>query len=223
MALAQICGLPVNSQMQVADEGTTEINTRAEIATTYDMEQVYANRPDLKALEFATKAAGAQKQVALSSMLPNIALIGAYSFSTPNMFDGFKNRVAGAFSVGVVARIPLWHWGGNYNKYKAAATNENIMRLQLDDAKEKIELQVSQAAYKAQEAIKTYVATESNLDKAQENLRTADLGFREGVVTSDDVMAAQTAWLKANSENIDAMIDVQLCDVYLAKALGTLE
>ena len=29
MALAQICGLPVNSQMQVADEGTTEINTRA--------------------------------------------------------------------------------------------------------------------------------------------------------------------------------------------------
>ena len=35
-------------------------------------------------------------------------------------------------------------------------------------------------------------------------------------------MAAQTAWLKANSENIDAMIDVQLCDVYLAKVLGTL-
>ena len=118
MALAQICGLPVNSQMQVADEGTTEINTRAEIATTYDMEQVYANRPDLKALEFATKAAGAQKQVALSSMLPNIALIGAYSFSTPNMFDGFKNRVAGAFSVGVVARIPLWHWGGNTTMQK---------------------------------------------------------------------------------------------------------
>lgn len=223
MALAQICGLPVNSEMQVADEGTTEINTHAEVATTYDMEQVYANRPDLKALEFATKAAGARKQVALSSMLPNIALIGAYSFSTPNMFDGFKNRVAGAFSVGVVARIPLWHWGGNYNKYKAAATNENIMRLQLADAKEKIELQVSQAAYKAQEAIKTYVATESNLAKAQENLRTADLGFREGVVTTDDVMAAQTAWLKANSENIDAMIDVQLCDVYLAKVLGTLE
>ena len=96
------------------------------------------------------------------------------------------------------------------------------MRLQLDDAKEKIDLQVSQAAYKAQEAVKTYLATESNLEKARENMRTATLGFREGVVTTDDVMAAQTAWLKANSENIDAMIDVQLCDVYLAKVLGTL-
>ena len=35
-------------------------------------------------------------------------------------------------------------------------------------------------------------------------------------------MAAQTAWLKANSENVDAMIDVQLCNVYLRKVMGTL-
>ena len=70
--------------------------------------------------------------------------------------------------------------------------------------------------------MKTYQATESNLASAKENLRTATLGFREGVITADDVMAAQTAWLKANSENIDAMIDVQLSDVYLSKVLGTM-
>lgn len=40
MALAQICGLPVNSEMQVADEGTESINPQAEIARSYDMEQV---------------------------------------------------------------------------------------------------------------------------------------------------------------------------------------
>ena len=42
-------------------------------------------------------------------------------------------------------------------------------------------------------------------------------------MTTDNVMEAQTAWLKANSENIDAMIDVRLCDVYLSKVLGTLQ
>lgn len=97
------------------------------------------------------------------------------------------------------------------------------MKLQVENAREMIELQVSQASYKAQEAIKTYTATEANLAKAQDNLRTATLGFKEGVITTDDVMAAQTAWLKAHSENIDALIDVQLCDVYLSKVLGTLE
>lgn len=222
MALAQLCGLPVHTPMSVADEGCAEINPQSEIATNYDMEQVYANRPDLRALELATMAAGQQKRVAMSDMLPNVALIGAYTFSNPNMFDGFKKKFDGAFSVGVMVKIPLWHWGGNYNKYKAAASNETIMKLRLEDAREMVDLQVSQAAFKAQEAVKTYMMTETNLDKARENMRTATLGFREGVVTADDVMAAQTAWLKAHSENIDAMIDVQLCDVYLAKVLGTL-
>lgn len=223
MALAQICGLPVHTPMMVEDEGTESIDPHAEIATTYDMEQVYANRPDLHALELATDASRMEKRVAMSSMLPNVALIGAYSFSNPNMFNGFKNRFSGAFSVGVMVKIPIWHWGGNYNKYRAARSEETIMKLQLADAKEMIDLQVSQAAFKAQEAVKTYTATESNLAKAQDNLRTATLGFREGVITTDDVMAAQTAWLKAHSENIDALIDVQLCDVYLSKVLGTLE
>lgn len=222
MALAQICGLPVHSDINVADEGVAQAIPSAEIATRYNMEEVYSRRPDLRALEMASESTVQQKRVALSEMLPNIALIGSYSFTNPNMFDGFKNRFGGAFSVGVMVKIPLWHWGGNYNGYRAARSAETISKIQVADAREKIDLQVSQAAYKAQEAVKTYLATESNLAKAQENLRTATLGFREGVITTDDVMAAQTAWLKAHSENIDAMIDVKLCDVYLSKVLGTL-
>ena len=222
MALAQICGLPVHSDINVADEGVAQAIPSAEIATRYNMEEVYSRRPDLRALEMASEATVQQKRVALSEMLPNIALIGSYSFTNPNMFDGFKNRFGGAFSVGVMVKIPLWHWGGNYNGYRAARSAETISKIQVADAREKIDLQVSQAAYKAQEAVKTYLATESNLAKAQENLRTSTLGFREGVITTDDVMAAQTAWLKAHSENIDAMIDVKLCDVYLSKVLGTL-
>lgn len=222
MALAQICGLPVHSDINVADEGVAQAIPSAEIATRYNMEEVYSRRPDLRALEMASEATVQQKRVALSEMLPNIVLIGSYSFTNPNMFNGFKNRFGGAFSVGVMVKIPLWHWGGNYNGYRAARSAETISKIQVADAREKIDLQVSQAAYKAQEAVKTYLATESNLAKAQENLRTATHGFREGVITTDDVMAAQTAWLKAHSENIDAMIDVKLCDVYLSKVLGTL-
>lgn len=222
MALAQICGLPVHTPINVEDEGTTEASTTAEIANSYDMETVYANRPDLHALELAASAAKQQQRVAMSDMLPNVALIGSYSFSNPNMFDGFKKRFDGAFSVGVMVRIPIWHWGGNYNKYRAAKSEHTILQLQVENAKEMIDLQVSQAAYKTQEAMKTYLATETNLTKAQENLRTATLGFREGVIPADDVMKAQTAWLKAHSENIDAMIDVELCDTYLKKVLGTL-
>lgn len=224
MALAQICGLPLDSQFTLADEDKEEPALFAGVAPEggYDMETVYATRPDLRALGQAVEAAKAQKKVALSSMLPNVALMGSYLFSNPNAFNGFEKKFNGAFSIGAVVRIPLWHWGGNYNKYKAAATDETIRRLELADAKELVDLQVNQASFKTQEAYKTYRMTMTNLAKADENLRTATLAFREGVATSDNVMEAQTAWLKAHSEQIDAMIDVQLCQTYLSKSLGTL-
>lgn len=224
MALAQICGIPLDSRFTLADEDSNTPVPGAGVAPDggYDMETVYATRPDLRALGQAVEAAKAQKKVAMSSMLPNVALIGAYSFSNPNAFNGFQKKFNGAFSVGAVLRIPLWHWGGNYNKYKAAATDEAIRRLELANAKELVDLQVNQASFKTQEAYKTYRMTMTNLAKADENLRTATLAFKEGVATSDNVMEAQTAWLKAHSEQIDAMIDVQLCQTYLSKSLGTL-
>ncbi|MDO5395187.1 MAG: TolC family protein [Bacteroidales bacterium] len=227
MALAQVCGLPINSDMHLADEPGGErleiaSDIDAGIISASDIDAAFSRRQDLKALELGIDIAGQQKKVAMSEMLPNVALIGAYSFSNPNMFDGFSKKFAGAFSIGAMVKIPLWHWGGNYYKYKAAESDETIMRLQLEDAREMATLQINQASFKARESLKTYRTTQSNLASADENLRCATIGFKEGVTTTDDVMAAQTAWLKANSENIDAMIEVQLCDTYLSKVLGTL-
>ncbi|MCM1292545.1 MAG: TolC family protein [Bacteroides sp.] len=222
MALAHVCGLPIDTQMTLADEDDESIGETAPIATSYNMADVYDRRQDLRALSMGVEVLKQKEKVAMSDMLPKVALIGAYSFSNPNMFDGFSKRFSGAFSIGAMVSIPLWHWGGNYNKYKAAQSETRMAQLELDDAKEMIDLQVSQSAFKAQEAMKTYNMTLTNLAKANENLRQANLGFKEGVMTTDNVMEAQTAWLKANSEKIDAQIDVHLCDVYLSKVLGTL-
>ena len=63
----------------------------------------------------------------------------------------------------------------------------------------------------------------ASIERANENLRTANLGFSEGVISSTTVMEAQTAWLQAQSQKIDAEIDVKLSQVNLQKALGTLQ
>lgn len=223
MALAQVCGLPVNTVFTLADEDNAQPELSSDYnGTTYDMEAVYARRPDLRALEQGVEVAHQQSRVALSTMLPTVALVGSYEVSNPNMYNGFKRNFKGAFSVGAMVSIPIWHWGGNINKYKAAKSDAIIRELELEDAREMVSLQVSQAAYKTQEAHRTYAMTCTNLESADENLRSATLGFREGVTTAELVMEAQTAWLKAHSEQIDAMIDVQLCQTYLSKALGTL-
>lgn len=227
MSLARLCGLPVNTQMTLNDENIAvshgNIPETTLPAIAYNMTDIYSRRHDIRALELGIKIREQQSNVAKASMMPSLAVVGAFSFSNPNMFDGFKKRFSGMWSIGATITVPLWHWGGNYNKYRAAKTYVNIARLKLEDAKEMVSLQVSQASFKAAEAVKTYNMTLANIAQANDNLRHAQLGYREGVMTTQNVLEAQTAWLKAYSEKIDAEIDVHLCDVYLEKSLGTLK
>lgn len=219
MALAQLCGLPIDSPMQLA-ASEAPIPRGAEPAE--EMERVYASRPDLATLRHTISVFESREKLSMSSMLPKIAIVGAYSFSNPNVNHGFSKSFGGGFNVGAMLTVPLWHWGGNYNKYRAAKAQTNMQRLALAEAEEKVDLQVRQARFKYDESYKTYGMTERNLVKADENLRQAQIAFREGVMTADDVIAAQTAWLQAHSEKIDAGIGISLCRVYLDKVLGRL-
>lgn len=222
MALNQLCGLPVNDPITLVDEGGLNDISYTIPADEYDMQDVYDRRHDLKALRLGVDIRHQQSVVARASMLPQVALVGAYSFSNPNLYDGFKKNFKGAFSVGATLTIPLWHWGANYNAYRVAQADENIAKLQLQDAEELVDLQVNQANFRCKEAVKTHQMTVANMANANENLRQATLGYHEGVMTLSTVMEAQTAWLKANSEKIDAEIDVRLCNVYLSKVLGNI-
>lgn len=221
MALAQICGLPVNTVMMLSDEGLRSVATTPAPAD-YNMADVYARRQDLEVIRTSISLMRSREKMAIGEMLPKIALVGAYSFSNPNVNHGFEKKFGGGFNVGATLTVPLWHWGGRYNRYKAAKSATIANRLLLEDAREKVDLQVSQARFSYEEAFKTYAMTLTNMKKADENLRQAELGFKEGVLTSDDVLRAQTAWIQAHSEKIDAEIGIRLCEVYLSKVLGEL-
>ena len=224
MVLAQVCGMPIDSQFSLYDEVTPiKNNTLTAPSAPLDMESVFANRSEIQSLSLAEKIYHNKQKVAFSGMLPTVALNGNYMISNPNLFNGFEKEFKGVFNVGVLVRIPLLHWGENVYKYRAAKSESLIARLEMEDAKEKIELQVNQATFKVDEARKRLGMTAKNLEKADENLHNAQVGFGEGVLTTDNVLEAQTAWLKAQSEHIDAEIDTKLCEVYLSKALGNMK
>lgn len=219
MALAQICGLSPDVRMELKDESDASPDL-APAPHVANIQDVYARRQDLEIVRQSINLLKSKESLSLSEMLPKIAVVGMYSFSNPNVIDGFKKRFGGGFSVGATLQVPIWHWGGDYKRYKAAKINTNAQRLLLEDLEEKVQLQVSQARFSLDEADKTYRMATINMQKAEENLRQAQLGFKEGVLTTSDVLAAQTAWLAANSEKIDAQIGVRLARTYLAKVLG---
>jgi outer membrane protein TolC len=221
MLLCQLCGLDLQSDIVLADEQMENLPI-SEAAANADVDLAMANRPELRSLELATKIYQQKIRVTRASHLPSLALMGSLSASNPSVFNSFEKKFKGMWSVGVMVNVPIWHWGEGYYQVKAAKSEARIAQYQYEDAREKIELQVNQAAFKVKEAEKKLVMAEKNREKADENLRTANLGFREGVIPTNNLLEAQTAWLSAQSDRIDAQIDVKLTDIYLKKALGTL-
>ena len=225
MVLAQMCGLPIDADFQLSDEVSPVENETDHQPETVpiDIETVFANRSEIQSLSFAEKIFWHKQKVVMSGMLPTLALTGSYMLSNPSLYNGFEREFKGIFNVGVVLRIPILHWGENIYKYRSAKADSYIAQLNMKEAKEKIELQVNQAFFKVNEAYKRLDMTKNNLENADENLHNAQTGFKEGVLTTSNLLEAQTAWLKAQSEYIDARIGVKLCDAYLSKAVGMMQ
>lgn len=222
MLLCQLCGLDLSTPIALTDENMESIPLLAADAH-FNMATAYANRPEIRSLELATQIYKQKVNVIRAEHLPSVALMGNYMVTNPSVFNGFENKFKGMWNVGVMLQLPIWHWGEGTYKVKAAKAEARIAQYQLEDAREKIELQVNQSAFKVNEAAKKLTMAGKNMEKADENLRYATLGFKEGVIATSNVLEAQTAWLSAQSEKIDAQIDVKLTEIYLQKSLGTLK
>lgn len=222
MVLCQLCGLPLNAEIALADENIQDLSLpstemQSNVATAL------SNREELKSLNLASKIYDQKVNVTRAGFLPSVALTANYMVTNPSLVNGFERKFRGMWAVGALVQIPIWNWGEGMYKVKAAKAEANIARYQLADVKEKVELQVSQASYKVNEAAKRLTMAEKNMEKADENLRYAKLGFTEGVVPTSNVLEAQTAWLSAQSDKIDAQIDVKLTEIYLRKSMGVLK
>ena len=221
MLLAQICGLPLDDPMALADENIEDFPVKSNEVSA-NVNEAFANRDELRSLELAARIYQKKERIVLADMLPNVALSANYLVTNPNAFNGFKNEFAGMFNVGVMVKVPLSGWWEGTHKRNAARAETRIQKLQLMEAREKVELQVNQSVYKVNEANKKYIASSRNMENAEENLRHANLGFEEGVIPALNLMEAQTAWVSARSSLIDAQIEMKLTEVYLTKAMGKL-
>ncbi len=222
MLLCQRCGLPLDENIKLADEDSDSLadtadDTAAPLSSTPD------NRPELKMLQNTVDMGKQAVNLIKAEGLPQVMLIGGYSVSNPNVYNGFQKKFGGAWNVGVLVRVPIFNWGDVTYKIRAAKNATTIATLEYEEASELANLQVSQNKFRVGQADKKLALARTSTSRAEENLRCANLGFKEGVVQLAAVMEAQTAWLQAQSQKIDAEIDAKLSRTSLRKALGTIQ
>lgn len=231
MNLCRICGLDMNEPVEVED-AIDENSNNAHLMGQVDMaaaksdnlvKQAESSRKELQALGLQNKIYDEKIKLARAEYLPKVALMGGYLASNPSVFNSFERKLKGMWNVGITLNVPILTWGDRSFKVKGAKAEALMHRYETEEVKEKIELQVNQCRQKLQESMERYQTTLRSVDEAEENLRYANLGMKEGVITLSNVMEAQTAWLKAKSEWVNAQVDVRLANLYLRKAVGSID
>lgn len=221
MLLAQRCGMPLNTDFEVVslvrndavdDDGMVTIPQA-------NMDSVWANRAEMKMLRVSDTIAQQGVRMAASTLKPNVIATGGYLVTKPNIFDGFQNEFNGTLTAGIAVNIPIFHPGGAY-AVKAAKAKRREIGYQMKEAEEMIALQVEKTRCELELSYKKKVQAESNLVHAEENLRLADESYKSGMCSSSDLMAAQTAWMKAQGEVIDATIEIELGKTTLRMVMG---
>ena len=228
MALCELCGLDLNGDIQLSDERDADLpptpSTQFDnyIIPASDSTRLNETRPELRLLQNAVDMSKQNTKLLRSLYLPHILLTAGYSVSNPNLFNGFQKRFTDLWNIGVTVQVPIWTWGENKYKIRASRTATSIAQLEMDDVRKKIDLEIEQNRLRLKDANKQLTTSHKNMAAAEENLRCANVGFKEGVMTVTEVMAAQTAWQTSRMAIIDAEISVKLAQAGLQKALGGL-
>lgn len=219
MALCQVIGLPLTSEVTLTDS--------IQIAATQEAQDQYitkalADRAELKALEHNISMADANVKMMLSRFLPNIGVTANYAIANPTPWDGMQSEFGGDWNVGVVCNIPLFHGGERHHTMNIAKHEKRIAELRKEEAMEMITLQVQQSIFNYNESQKKVEMTHLALSQADENLRVTRDNFSEGILKTTDILEAQALWQKAHSEFIDARNESRLQEINLQKVIGSL-
>ena len=114
MLLCQLCGIPMNQQITLADEDKESL---ALSGTPVDTEQqrvaasdsALNTRPELRMLQNTLDISKQATNLVRAVYLPHVALTGGYTISNPNVFNGFEKKFAGVWNVGVIVQVPVWN------------------------------------------------------------------------------------------------------------------
>lgn len=220
MALAQVCGLPLSTRFRLDESELEETSLPSDTTNT---ETAVSNRSEMQLMQEAEKIAKSTAMIAAAGLQPNIVAQANYFYSNPNMENGISSEWKGKgwFSAGLVVNVPIVH-ADDILRYKAAKHAAKAVALKTEETRELLTLQTTQANQKLMEAQQKITLARLTENNAAEVLRMAQESFAAGMITSGELMQAQTAWLSAATDLVDAQAEAKITETQLRRYLGGL-
>ena len=209
MALSEVCGRDMETII-IPTTDVLDIVTTEKSADITDARTAATKDNDLLILAELEKIAHSQARIASAGLQPNIVASANYIYTNPNVQDGFNNdwHGRGFFTVGVALNMPIAH-ADDIMRLKAAKHTARVAELKREEAEQLVTLRDRQREQRLIEARQRLLVARTALENAKENLRYAEELYNAGMITASELLQQQTAWLAAETDIIDAAVQLR--------------
>ncbi len=194
-------------------------------AVSYDhaalTDEALQNRPELKALGIRVQQAATHVKLAESEYYPHIFAFAAYTqagqdgLAAHNDYQNQYNQM-----VGIGIKWTIFNWlKTNDNAQQADYTNSAIKN-QLHAFMNAVKLQVQSNLIELDTAAQDISTSETALAQAKENYRITNLQYGQQLVTSTEVLDAQTYLTQAELNYYNALYGYEISLAKLERSLG---
>ncbi len=216
LGLKTVCGLELDTPIEVRGElAAPPLDPVSEAI----VEEALAGRPELRQIDYQRLMAGQSLKIARGSMLPTLALGGAYNV-WGDALNFRKGTWQNYYTINLSLSLPLFNGfeaQARVGQSKALIRELDLTRQGLSEA---IAFEVRQAVLNNNQARETLLSQEKNVEQAREAVRIAELNYAEGLATNLDVSTAQVALSQARTNHSQALYDCVISQAQLEKAVG---
>ena len=214
--LLRTLGTATDAQIHLADQLK---HVPVAMALEQAVKVAYKNRPDLYMAELNIRMQRENVRVLRSTYLPEVDL--ALSASTDRARDGDREWY-GTQRAALELNWQLFDGLGREGELIAARARLKQREIELKGVEEDVFLDVQQALLNLKIAEEYVESQRLNLQHAEEGLRLAMTGYREGVNTEVEIVDARSALTEARGNFYKALFDHSMARLSLDQAMGLL-
>ena len=181
----------------------------------------HTNRPDLYLAELDVRLQREALRIARSRYWPDVDAIFTNTWARPDPHTTLPNW-GHEWVASVEMRWPIFDGLEREGRIIEERARLRQQRIALADAEERTLLEIRQAMLSLRDAEEFVESQRMNLERAEEGLRLAEVGYREGVNTEVEVVDARAALTRARGLYYEAVYGHTLARLDLQRAMGIL-
>ena len=219
IGLNSLIGLPLETKVDLTSKAEQTDKQYDNVNTL--VQKAIDNRPDIKSMELRVKAGEAGVSIARAGWFPQIYLIGNYVYARPNSrIFPTQDKFNDTWDVSISASLDIWNWGTTIHQTDEAQAQLAQAKDGLGLLRDGITLEVTQSYLNFNQSKERIAVAEKGVSQAEENYRITDEKFKAGLALNSDLLDAEAALMQAKFNYIQSLVDFELADARLQKALG---